>query len=145
MSGDLVTLVNELSPYAVTAIGAYGAAVLSKAQEEAVDVTVGWGRKILQKIFGVNTAEDGLPSSVAELIDAPEDADLQAALRVEIRRMLAKNATLAAELAQMLEHARRECGANGQGVVTALAFDNARQYNLGQGTMNISPDAPYDR
>ncbi|WP_433221409.1 hypothetical protein [Microtetraspora malaysiensis] len=145
MSGDLGTLVNELSPYAVTAIGAYGAAVLSKAQEEAADATVGWGQKMLQKIFGVKTAGDELPVSIARLVAATEDADLRAALRVEIRHVLAENATLAADLAEMLEHAHRECESKGQGVVTAFAFDNARQYNLGQGTMNISPDAPHDR
>ncbi|WP_433222132.1 hypothetical protein [Microtetraspora malaysiensis] len=115
MSGDLVTLVNELSPYVLPAVGAYGAAVLAKSQEEAADATVGWGRKILQKIFGIKEADEELPDEVAELAASPDDADLQAVLRVRIRKALEADPELAEEIRRML----REAASSGHTTVTA--------------------------
>ncbi|MEV7012266.1 hypothetical protein [Streptosporangium sp. NPDC051022] len=144
MSGDLVSLAHEVSPYVTAAVSAYGAAVLARAQEDAADATVGWGRRILQRIFGIQAEEDAVPDEVAELADDPDNTDLQAALRVQIRKLLAADPQLAAEVAQMVEQARNQV-AVGQGQVNAQASGNAQQANLGQGTMNVSFGAQRDR
>ncbi|GAA3110017.1 hypothetical protein [Streptosporangium carneum] len=144
MSVDLATLVGEVSPYVTAAIGTYGAAVLAQAQEDAADATVGWGRKILQRVFGITSADEEAPETVAELAGDPENADLQAALRVRIRRILAGDPELAAEVAQMVERARGQA-AVGQGQVIAYATGNAQQANLAQGSMNVSFGARHDR
>ncbi|WP_182872869.1 hypothetical protein [Microbispora sp. H10670] len=102
MSGELATLVADLSPYVTAAIGAYGGAVLSKAQEEAADTTVSWGRRLLQRIFGVRAEGEPLPEVLAEIVEDPDDADLQAALRVQIRRILAQDPTMTAEVHKLL-------------------------------------------
>lgn len=101
VSAELATLVGELSPYVTAAVGTYGAAVLVRAQEEAADATVGWGRRILRRIFA-----DEVPETVIELAQAPDDPDLQAALRVQIRRLLAADEELAAQVRAMVAEAR---------------------------------------
>ncbi len=101
MSGDLALLVSEISPYVTAAVGAYGGAVLVKARDQAADATVRFGRRMLQRIFGARPAGE-VPRAVAELAADPLDPDLQAALRVEIRRVLSADAQLAAGLREML-------------------------------------------
>lgn len=101
MSSDLAALVGELSPYATAAVSAYGSTVLKRVQDDAADATVGLGRRLLQRIFGVRDAAE-TPQALAELAEDPEDADLQAALRVQIRRILAEDDELVAELRRML-------------------------------------------
>ncbi|MFI6452498.1 hypothetical protein ACIBF6_13150 [Streptosporangium amethystogenes] len=110
MSGDLVSLANDLSPYVTAAVSAYSGAVLARANEEAADTTVGWGRKLLQRIFGVTTAEEELPEVVAELVADPENADLQAVLRVHIGKLLKADPVLASQVRAMCEQADAATG-----------------------------------
>lgn len=107
MSGDLAALAAEVSPYVTAAVSAYGAAVLARAQEDAADATVGWGRRILQRIFGVAEDESDAPQEVRDLAGDPEDPDLQAALRVAIRKALAQDPGLAREVRDLLAEASR--------------------------------------
>jgi hypothetical protein len=101
VDGELAVLVGEMSPYVTAAVGTYGAAVLARANDQAADATVGLGCRILRRVFGTRTAED-VPQPVTDLAADPGDPDLQAALRVEIRRQLADDAELAADLRGML-------------------------------------------
>jgi hypothetical protein len=101
MSGDLASLAGEISPYVTAAVGAYGGAVLVRARDQAADATVGIGRRILQRIFGTRAPGD-VPPAVADLADDPRDADLQAALRVELRRILSQDTQAAADVRDML-------------------------------------------
>ncbi|MET7337294.1 FxSxx-COOH system tetratricopeptide repeat protein [Nonomuraea sp. NPDC005650] len=101
---DLPALVGQIWPYVGSAVGAYGAAVLARAQEQAADSTVSWGQRMLRQIFGSRQQEE-TPPEIVELGDNPEDEDLQAALRVQIRRALGADPELAAEIRQMLREA----------------------------------------
>ncbi|MGS2641801.1 hypothetical protein [Streptosporangium sp. LJ11] len=118
MSGDLVTLAQEVSPYVTAAVGAYGGAVLARANEEAADATVGWGRALLQRIFGV-TSEQEVPEAVAELAADPDNEDLQAVLRVQIKKFLTADPELAAQVRAMLEQADVATGRTVTTTVTA--------------------------
>ena len=104
MDSELAVLANEVSPYVTAAIGAYGGAVLARARDQAADATVGLGRRILQRIFGTRDAVQ-VPQPVADLAADPDDPDLQAALRVAIRKALATDAGLAGEVRTMLADA----------------------------------------
>jgi len=104
VSGELATLAVDVSPYVTAAVGAYGTAVLGKIRDEAADATVGLGRRILHRIFGTHGRGD-LPEAVADLAADPSDPDLQAALRVEIRRILAADPALVSEVRGMLDAA----------------------------------------
>jgi hypothetical protein len=101
VDGELAVLVGQVSPYVTAAVGAYGGAVLAKANDQAADATVGLGRRILQRIFGTRAARD-VPLPVADLAADPGDPDLQAALRVAIRKLLGADAGLAADVRDML-------------------------------------------
>jgi hypothetical protein len=127
MSGDLVSLAQEVSPYVMAAVSAYGGAVLARANEEAADATVGWGRTLLQRIFGVTSEGDEVPEAVAELAADPGNEDLQAVLRVQIGRLLTADPELAAQVRALLEQADAATGrtvtttvtASGKGAVAA--------------------------
>jgi hypothetical protein len=101
VSGELATLAADISPYVTAAVGAYGGAVLGKVRDDAADATVGLGLRILHQVFGTRSPGD-LPEAVADLAADPGDLDLQAALRVEIRRVLATDPALVSEVRSML-------------------------------------------
>jgi hypothetical protein len=88
VAGEEVALAAEVTPYAAAALGAYGAAVLAKAQDELADATIGAGLRVLQRIFGRQQDGEELPAVLAEVIENPGDADYLAGLRLAIRRAL---------------------------------------------------------
>ncbi|MEV4800417.1 hypothetical protein AB0K18_10415 [Nonomuraea sp. NPDC049421] len=114
---DVAALVAAISPLVTAAVGTYGAAVLAQAQEHAADATVGWGRKILQRVFGTDPADEEVPEVIADLAEAPDDADLQAALRVRIRKALAADPALADDVRRLMEEAEAATAATGSGVM----------------------------
>jgi hypothetical protein len=106
MSGELVQLAGEVTPYVTAAAAAYGGAVLAQVQEEAATATVGFGRRMAQRIFGVRAEGEETPEVMTDVIDNPQDADNVAALRKAIRKALAADADLAAQVRQLAEEAR---------------------------------------
>lgn len=106
MGGDVVQVVNEATPYVVAAAGAYGGALLAKAQQEAADATVGVGRRLAQKIFGVRGEGEPTPEVLADVIEDPDDSDNLGALRKAIRKMLIADEELAAQVAAEVSRAK---------------------------------------
>lgn len=102
MAGDVAALAAEMTPYVSAAVGAYGGAVLAKVRDEAADATVGLGRRLLQRVFGSRGEGDPLPDPLAALAADPGDGDALAAVRLAIRRALAGDADLQAEVRSML-------------------------------------------
>lgn len=102
MGGEVATLAAEMTPYVSAAMGAYGGAVLVKVRDEAADVTVGLGRRLLQRVFGSRDEDDALPDPLAALAADPNDGDALAAVRLAIRQALANDADLQAEVRSML-------------------------------------------
>jgi hypothetical protein len=106
MAGEVVTLATEVTPYAAAALGAYGAAVLTKVKDELADATIGTGRRVLQRIFGRRDAEGELPPVMAEVIENPGDADYLGALRLAIRKALESDAVMQADVQEIIDGAR---------------------------------------
>ncbi len=102
MSGDAVSLAAEMTPYVSAAVGAYGGAVLARVRDEAADATVGLGRRLLQRVFGSRDEGEPLPGPLADLAADPGDGDALAAVRLAVRRALAADPVLAAEVGEML-------------------------------------------
>jgi hypothetical protein len=99
MAGSDVTgIISDAWPFVSAAIAGYGAAVLKISEDSAADATVSLGRRILQRVFGRGQGSDAL----ADLAADPTDPDLQAALRVALRKLLAENAQLATEVRDMV-------------------------------------------
>ncbi|MBG0825736.1 hypothetical protein HS048_34180 [Planomonospora sp. ID91781] len=128
MSAELTVLAEQAIPYVSAAASAYGGAVLARTQEQAADATVAWGQRLLQRLFGTASTEEETPEAVADLVAAPEDPDVQAAMRLAIRKALAADAQLAAEITDMLDQARATVSAGGNVVQTGDVSHGGRIY-----------------
>lgn len=102
MAGDVASLAAEMTPYISAAVGAYGGAVLSKVRDEAADATLGLGRRLLQRVFGHRGEGEPLPGPLADLAANPVDEDALAAVRLAVRKALAVDPALEAEVRSML-------------------------------------------
>lgn len=97
-SGEVAKIVDEAWPYVSAAVVGYGAAVLKTSEDAAASATVSLGRRILQRVFGPGQP----PEALADLASDPRDVDLQAALRVALRKLLAEDDGLLAQVRGML-------------------------------------------
>ncbi|MFF4607594.1 hypothetical protein ACFY12_33265 [Streptomyces sp. NPDC001339] len=112
---DALTVANDVVPYVTAAVTAYGSAVVTRTTDTAADATVSLGRRIVQRLWSREENRDGLEQAIEEVAEDPQDDDAQAALRVQVRRILRQDSELAAELAQLLP--ARSFTASGDGAV----------------------------
>jgi hypothetical protein len=98
---DVVAIVNDAWPFVSAAVAGYGAAVLKVSEDAAADATLSLGRRILQRVFG----RGHTPDALADLAADPQDTDLQAALRVALRKLLAEDGELTAQIRDLLAEA----------------------------------------
>ncbi|SEE62164.1 hypothetical protein [Streptomyces sp. TLI_105] len=115
----------EITPYVVTAISTYGTAVLTRARDQAADATVSLGREILQRFTRRNRRRAELESAVRDVAEDPQDADSQAALRGQLRRILEGEPELAAELATLLAQSGARVAATGERAVSVEQMSNS--------------------
>ncbi|WP_327090737.1 hypothetical protein OIE66_08965 [Nonomuraea sp. NBC_01738] len=115
---DVEVITGQLMPYITAAAAGYGSAVLSKAEENAADATVGLGQRILRRIFG-GAAGEADTEAMDDLAAAPDDEDLRTALRVRVRKALLGQPELAEEVAGMLGQAGVTVTASGERSVAA--------------------------
>lgn len=128
-------LVGQAGPYLTTAVGAYGVAVLTRAEDAAVDATANLGRRMLQAVWRRRDAQGRaeLEAAVQDTADAPDDEDAAAALRQQIKRALREDAELLAELARILPAGGETVNVTASGersiaaktIGTAVTGDNA--------------------
>ncbi|WP_405909037.1 hypothetical protein OG742_32615 [Streptomyces sp. NBC_00828] len=104
MSAELVQLVGQVGPYLTTAVGAYGVAVFTRAEDAAVDATANLGRRMLQAVWRRRDVQGRaeLEAAVQDTADAPGDEDAAVALRQQVKCALREDTELLAELARML-------------------------------------------
>lgn len=93
MAGDSVQLVDDAAPHIVSALSAYGGAVLAKTIGEAANATV--GRRLARRIFGTRREGDPVPRVLADVIQDPADPDYLGALRVAMHKALETDRHLA--------------------------------------------------
>lgn len=105
MGGEVASLAAEMTPYVSAAVGAYGGAVLATVRDDTADATVGLGRRLLQRVFGSRREGEPPPEPLGALIADPGDDDALAAVRLAIRRALADDPSLQAEVRSMLASA----------------------------------------
>lgn len=113
MSREIAELANAAAPLAMTALGAYGSAVLMRTQEEAVTPTVNAGRRLLQHVFGTRTNDEANPDLLVDLLEDPNDADSFATLRREIRKVLESDEDLVTWLRKQVDTTSRSIVASG--------------------------------
>ena len=130
MSGEVAQAAAEMVPYITTALSAYGGAVLAKAQDDAADATVGFGRRLLQRIFGRKPEGGVLPPVLARVIAHPDDPDYLGSLRAIIRDALEGDAQMLAEVREILAQAKATVTSGSQ---TAMAGDGGIAQNVTAG------------
>ncbi len=93
-------------PYVTAAIAVYGAAVMDRVRDAAVDATAdaaaGLGRRLLRRFLPSGTSSTAVAAAVQDVAGDPDDADLAAALRSQLRKALRADPALAADIAAML-------------------------------------------
>ncbi|MFD5634499.1 hypothetical protein ACFWJM_10200 [Streptomyces sp. NPDC127077] len=104
MSAEIVQLVEQAGPYLTAAVGAYGAAVLTRAEDTVADATVALGRRILQMVWrrGDRVGRAELERVVDEAADEQNESYTVAVLGRLLRQVLQEDAELRAELSAML-------------------------------------------
>jgi hypothetical protein len=114
---DALIVANEALPYMTAAITAYGTAVVTKTTDTVADATVSLGRRIVQRLWHREEGRADLERAISDVAEAPEDADFQAVLRVQLKRALRDDPELAADLAQLLPAGVASFTASGAGAV----------------------------
>ncbi|HEV3174275.1 MAG TPA: hypothetical protein VGZ32_28255 [Actinocrinis sp.] len=132
---ELETVLAEAFPVMSAAVGVYGAGVLSRVEDVAADATIGLGRRLLQRVWHRAPRPAAVESAVAELAEAPEDPDALGALRLQVRKVLAADPELLAEVAGMLP-GRGAATASGEGAV-ALGGSNSGIISAGGGAASV--------
>ena len=108
---DVGVLAGDMVPYVSAVAGAYGGAVLEKLKSEgtdaAADATIGLGRKLLNTVLRRSPAAPAIEAAVVELADDADDQDLRDILGARLKRALAADPELAAEIGALLQEAPR--------------------------------------
>lgn len=100
---DVDALISQALPAIGAAVRVYGAGVLTRAEDQAADATVRLGQRLLARILGCGGERRArVEAAVTDLAAAGSDPDGPAALRLQLRRALADDPGLAAELAAEL-------------------------------------------
>lgn len=133
MAGE-IALAAEVTPYAVAALSAYGAAVLAKAEGDLADATVGAGQRVLQRIFGRRKDGEEVPPALAGVIENPGDEDYLGALRLAIRKALESDSGLQAQVREII-------GSGGPGVQVTQHVNADRNAYVAGRDMTITRDA----
>ncbi|GHI07740.1 hypothetical protein AQI88_25825 [Streptomyces cellostaticus] len=104
MSAEIVQLMEQAGPYLTAALGAYGAAVLGRAEDAAADATASVGRRLLRAVWLRRDMQGRaeLEVAVQDAVDEPDGADAVGALRQQIKRALREDAELLREVVAFL-------------------------------------------
>lgn len=104
---EVDVVLSQIVPAIGAAVGAYGTGVLVRTEAAAADATVSLGHRLLAKIMHRAPERARLEAAVADLAADGQDQDAVAALRLQLRKILAQDPQLIAELAEMVPSARQ--------------------------------------
>jgi hypothetical protein len=107
---ELISVDTDLAatvvPYIAAAAGAYGTAVIDRVRDAAADATadatVSAGRRLLRRILRRDESAMPVTEAVRDLVEDPADDDRVAALRLQLRKALAADPQLAADVTAIL-------------------------------------------
>ncbi|MCX4917032.1 hypothetical protein [Streptomyces sp. NBC_00687] len=104
MDVEIVQLVGQAGPAVTAAVGAYGAAVLTRAQDAAAGATVSLGQRILQLVWRHRdeAGQAELERVLGEAADEQDDTYSTAVLSRLLRQALQDDPALREELAAVL-------------------------------------------
>jgi hypothetical protein len=99
---DIIQLAHAAAAAIDASVIAYGHAVITKAEDQAADGTVRLGRRILASLRVRERARPALDNAIRDLARNPGDGDALAALRMQIRNLLASDPELVQQVRSLL-------------------------------------------
>ncbi|MFG3600263.1 hypothetical protein [Micromonospora chersina] len=144
MDMDVTHTAAAVMPFVTAAVQTYGAMTLEKLRDGVIDGASGasadWGRRLLLRILGKGETQAGIEGAVEELAAEPQDEDAVAALRLQIRRALASDPSLQADVSRILvdaSSATSQVSTDFRVTQSAASFGSSQQAVLGNGTQNV--------
>ncbi|MET8957582.1 hypothetical protein ACWEO4_41645 [Streptomyces sp. NPDC004393] len=144
---DTETFMSLTSPAVTSAVTAYGAAVLTRAEGAAADATVGLGQRIISAVWRRRSPEQQAElETTLDYAARPGGEDAMGALRYQIRLALNSDPQLLADLAAQLPQAAPTAPrveASGTGAI-AVGGDNhgALTTNVTTTPAPVTPTTP---
>ncbi|MFF2810835.1 hypothetical protein ACFVT2_27400 [Streptomyces sp. NPDC058000] len=132
---EMDALLNQVMPAISAAVGAYGVGVLTRAEDEAADATVRLGHRLLARILHRSAEPAPVRVAVGDLAEAAQDPDALAAMRLQLKKALAGDPGLAAELEGILPEKSGSQQTGERGV--AIGGDNPGIVATGDGATNV--------
>jgi hypothetical protein len=99
---DVDAMLVQAVSFIGAAVSAYGVGVLTRAEDGAASATVRLGQRLLALILRRARDPEPVKSAVGDLADAGGTPDALAALRLQVRKVLASDESLVAELAALV-------------------------------------------
>ncbi|MFD8567660.1 hypothetical protein [Streptomyces sp. NPDC059639] len=137
---DVDSLLGQIVPSVEAAVGAYGVAVLTRAEDTAAGETVRLGQRLLARILRRGAGTASIEAAVTDLAEAAEDPDALAALRHQIKKALRDDPQFAAELSAMLPGSPGVQASGPRAV--AVGGDNSGIISTGDGARIVSGGVP---
>jgi len=122
VDADVAFVATAVVPFVTAAVSAYGSAIFSRIEEVAANATIDVGGQVLRRLLRRNESEGALKAAVQDLTADPTDEDRVANLRLQIRKILESDKTLAAELVGMVRATGVTITASGDGAVAAQSI-----------------------
>ncbi|QHA04508.1 hypothetical protein GQF42_15525 [Streptomyces broussonetiae] len=120
---DAAEISAAVVPYITAATVAYGHAVLTRVEDAAAVSTVGVGQRIIQRIMRRERNQADVATAVSDLAEDPDDPDLQATLRVQIKKALKDDPDLKRELQELVSGAGDSIQSIGERSIAAKSID----------------------
>ncbi|MFE8975209.1 hypothetical protein ACFYM7_17480 [Streptomyces cyaneofuscatus] len=125
---DALAVSQEIAPYVTAAISSYGTAVLTRSAELSADSTVSLGQRLLNRMLGRTPADqlggdNALNSAIMDLAQDPEDADLQAVLRVQLKKLLLEDPQMLTDVSKIMNAGEISIVASGDRSVAAYTIN----------------------
>ena len=128
-----------MDPQTISVIAAAAVSILSPYLAKAGEVVA---KKVGEDIYQVLKTRFGkkpaAKEALADLEKNPKDIDSQAAVRVQLKKVLAEDEAFAAKLQHLLQEAgKTEAGAT---IIKQIAGDNAKQFGQVFGNITFGKD-----
>lgn len=121
----LTAFLAPLLPWLVKAGGRIGDVVVDKAAEEAA----GFAERIWAKLRGKVEAKEAAREAVEDIADHPDDEEFRTVLTVQLKKLLAEDQDLAAEVGRIWQEAQ---AAGAQSIITTVTASGAGSIAVGR-------------
>ena len=102
LASSLTTALVPLLPYLLKA----GEGAAGETGKKAVDQSLEWGKSLWSKLKPKVDAKPEALEAAHDVAHSPEDEDLQTALRVQLKKLLTEDQSLAEEVSRLLEQGK---------------------------------------